>query len=87
MAKPAPKLKGKENGAPTVSSPSPSAQLRIGSELPMAKDKMAEKRKRGDKDVADDAKKKKARKSDMRDEVSPAADKKLDKKKKRKGEA
>ena len=53
----------------------------------MAKDKMAEKRKRGDKDVADDAKKKKARKSDMRDEVSPAADKKLDKKKKRKGEA
>jgi hypothetical protein len=70
-----------------VASPSPSAQLRISSELPVPKDKSPEKRKRTDKEAAEDPKKKKARKSDVRDEVSPVTEKKADKKKKRKGEA
>jgi hypothetical protein len=69
-----------------VASPSPSAQLRIGSEFPISKDKTTEKRKRVDKEAVEEPKKKKSRKSDTRDEVSPAADKKSDKKKKRKSE-
>lgn len=76
------KGKAKENGAPAVSSPSPSAQLRAPAEV-SSPAKKADKKRKTDKD-AEEPKKKKT-KAEEKELSSPLASK--DKKKKRKGEA